>query len=491
MLRSSALSGALRQLRILILQQVACQPGENQPGTIDVTGGPRGNRVTSTAADILIILGLILLNGVLAMSELAVVSSKRMRLEKRSQGGSRGAGAALQLADNPNRFLSTVQVGITLIGIFNGAFGEASLAAKLTPSLAGIPGVAAYAREIALAIVVIGITFASIILGELVPKRIAMQHPESVAALVATPMQILSRLMAPFVKILSVTTEFILRLLGLHQPVENGVTEEEITGMLKEGADAGMFEKTEHDIVTRALHLDDVRIAALMTPRAELEFIDLNDTVEQNLAKIADSPYNRFPVFHGDWTQVIGIVHAGDLFEQVIKGKSLSHIDFTAATKSPLYLPKLVSAMDLLETIKKHRVGVALVVDEYGEIEGMVTLSDVMGALVGEVSIVDGSQERDAVQRDDGSWLLDGGVSFDRFRELFNTTLRFPEESNGTYHTLAGFVLAQLKHIPQGSEHFNWGGYRFEVVDMDRNRIDRLLVTVLPADPAPDHWGQV
>jgi putative hemolysin len=434
--------------------------------------------------DILIILGLILLNGVFAMSELAVVSSKRMRLEKLSENGSRGARAALHLADSPSRFLSTVQVGITLIGIFNGAFGEASLVEKLTPTVATVPLLGNYAREIALGIVVVAITFASIVLGELVPKRIAMQHPEVVATLIAAPMQFLSRIMGPFVRVLSVTTEFILRLLGLHKLKNNTVTEEEITGMLKEGADAGMFEKTEHEIVTRALRFDDVRIAALMTPRADLEFIDLNDTVEQNLAKIADSPYSRFPVYQGDKTQVIGIVHAGDLFEQVIKGKSLSNINIAAVTKPPLYMPESVSAMDLLESLKKNRSEIALVVDEYGEIEGMVTLSDVMGALVGDVSIVDDDkQDADAVQREDGSWLIDGGISFDRFRDIFNTDVRFPEESAGTYHTLAGFVLTQLGHIPKASEHFEWNGYRFEVVDMDRNRIDRLMVAALPAEP--------
>ena len=436
--------------------------------------------------DLLIILGLILLNGVFAMSELAVVSSKRIRLEKLSENGSRGARAALHLADSPSSFLSTVQVGITLIGIFNGAFGEASLVERLTPSIAAFSAIALYAREIALAIVVIGITFASIVLGELVPKRIAMQHPEAVATLIAAPMQFLSRIMGPFVRILSVTTEFILRLLGLHKPKDNTVTQEEITGMLKEGAEAGMFEKTEHEIVTRALRLDDVRIAALMTPRADLQFIDLNDTVEQNLAKIADSPYSRFPVYQGDRTQVIGIVHAGDLFEQVIRRKSLSNVNIAAVTKPALYIPEAVSAMDLLEALKKNRAEIALVVDEYGEIEGMVTLSDVMGALVGEVTIIDDdTQDADAVQREDGSWLVDGGISFDRFRDIFSTSVAFPEESAGTYHTLAGFVLTQLGHIPKASEHFEWNGYRFEVVDMDRNRIDRLMVAALPTEPAP------
>lgn len=435
--------------------------------------------------DLVIILGLILLNGVFAMSELAVVSSRRLRLERLSENGSRGATAALQLADSPSHFLSTVQVGITLIGIFNGAFGEASLVARLTPQLAEVPVIGPYARELALGVVVLGITFASIVFGELVPKRIALLYPETVATAVAGPMQWLSRIMAPFVRVLSVTTEFIMRVLGLHHTRESQVTEEEITGMLREGTNAGLFEKTEHDMVTRALRLDDLRLGALLTPRADIDFIDLDDPVPAILAKIADSPYNRFPVIRGDMSNLVGIVHAGDLFEQAIRTGSLDRIDVAAVTKPPLFVPESLSGMDLLETLKKHRAEVALVVDEYGEIEGMVTLSDVMSALVGDVSVVDEEQDADAVRREDGSWLIDGGVSLDRFRDLLETDVRFPDESSGTYHTLAGFVLTQLRHIPGVSEHFEWDSFRFEVVDMDRNRIDRLLVTRIAVPSAP------
>lgn len=423
--------------------------------------------------DILIILGLILINGVFAMSEIAVVSSKRIRLQKLSQNGSRGAQAAIELSDSPSHFLSTIQVGITLIGIFNGAFGEASLVSSLAPQIAGIPFVGEYAREIALVIVVVGITFASLILGELVPKRIAMQYPESVASLIAAPMQWLSRLMGPFVKILTVTTDFMLKLLGLHHKKNDAVTEEEITGLLREGTDAGLFEKTEHEIVSRALRLDDQRVAALMTPRMDVHFINLEDPLETNLLKIADSPYNRFPVCRGGLSDVVGVIHAGSLFEQTIRGQA---VDINAATKPPLFVPETVSAMQLLETLKKNRAELALVIDEYGEIEGIVTLSDVLGALVGDVSVIDEHHEEDAVRREDGSWLVDAGISFDRFREVFDADVYFPEETSGAYHTLAGFVLTRLGHIPQISEHFEWEGYRFEVVDMDRNRIDRLLV---------------
>lgn len=433
--------------------------------------------------DILIILGLILINGVFAMSEIAVVTSKRIRLQKLAENGSRGAKAALGLSESPSRFLSTIQVGITLIGIFNGAFGEASLVAWLAPEIAVIPLFASHAREVALGIVVVGITFSSLILGELVPKRIAMQYPEAVASIVATPMLWLSRLMGPFVKILTGTTEFIMRILGMHHKKDDAVTEEEITGMIREGTDAGLFEQTEHDIVSRALRLDDQRVAALMTPRLDVDFIDLEDPIEVNLAKIADSSYSRFPVCKGDISHVVGIVHAGSLFEQAIRGKSIATVDFAAAIRPPLFVPETISAMQLLETLKKNRAELALVIDEYGEIEGIVTLSDVLGALVGDVTVIDEHSEADAVRRDDGSWLIDGGVSFDRFRELLQSEVRFPEEASGTYHTLAGFVMTFLGHIPKMSDAFIWEGYRIEVVDMDRNRIDRLLITEV-ATPA-------
>lgn len=468
----------LQQLPAVAVRNCRNMDSDTVPSTISLPKQKRdsGQPHDPVPVDILIILGLILVNGVFAMSEIAIVSSKRIRLQRLSENGSRGAQAALELSDNPSRFLSTIQVGITLIGIFNGAFGEASLVAQLTPNLQTLPFIGAYAREISLGIVVVGITFASLILGELVPKRIAMQYPETVASMIAAPMQWLSRLMGPFVKILTVATEFMMRLLGLHKKKDDSVTEEEITGLLREGTDAGLFEKTEHDIVSRALRLDDQRVGALMTPRMDVHFIDLEDPLEKSLMKIAESSYNRFPVCKGDLSHIVGVIHAGSLFEQTIRGQQ---VDISAVIKPPLFVPETISAMQLLETLKKNRAELALVIDEYGEIEGIVTLSDVLGALVGDVSIIDQNHEVDAVQREDGSWLIDAGVSFDRFRELLDTNVHFPEESAGAYHTLAGFVMTWLGHIPKISDYFEWEGYRIEVVDMDRNRIDRLLITKL------------
>lgn len=429
--------------------------------------------------DVVIILALILLNGVFSMSELAVVSAKRLRLERMAGEGRRGAGTALALHDDPSRLLSTVQVGITLIGIFNGAFGEASLTARLTPALAGIGMPDGYARPVALAIVVAGITFVSIVLGELVPKRIAMLYPETMAAMIARPLQFMARLAHPFVRLLAMTTDGIMRVLGMHHHKDETPTEEDVTGMIKESADAGVFEKAEYDIAARALRLDDWHLRALMTPRVDLEFLDLDQPLARNLARIAESPYSRFPVYRGDRSQVLGIVRARNLFGQAIRTQSLAGIDIGAALETILYVPESSSAIDLLEQLKQHHAELAMVVDEYGDIQGMITLTDVMSALVGDVTPTSDHGQPDAVRREDGSWFVDGGMVLDRFRYLTGADIEFPDEDSGAYHTLAGFMLYQLAVIPRAGDRLDWERWRFEVVDMDGNRIDRLLAAPL------------
>ncbi|VXB78330.1 hemolysin family protein [Massilia sp. 9I] len=437
--------------------------------------------------DILIICVLILMNGVFAMSELALVSAKRMRLERRAEEGSRGARTALSLADDPSHFLSTVQVGITLIGIFNGAFGEASLVSHLTPHFQNVPVLGPYAREAALALVVVSITIASIIFGELVPKRIAMAFPETMATLISQPLRLLSVLMTPFVKLLSLSTNAIVRMIGIREAKEEAPTEEDITGMIKEGADTGVFEKTEYDIVQRALRLDDQHLKSLMTPRVDLVILDLEEDRRHNLETIAANPYSRFPVCRGDRSHILGYVMARDLFAQAVRVGAADAIDLDGAVQELLYVPETVSAMALLEMFKKNRAELALIVDEYGDIQGMVTLSDVMSALVGDVTVAGEEHDVDAVQRPDGSWLLDGGVSLDRFRDLLETGQTFPGEAEGAYHTLAGFMLYQLGFIPKPSDLADWEGFRFEVMDMDGNRIDRILVTrYTPIEAEPD-----
>jgi putative hemolysin len=430
----------------------------------------------SAVADILIILALIVLNGLFATAELSIASAKKLRLEQAAQQGSEGARVALDLAADPSDFLSTIQIGITLIGIFNGAFGEASLSVRLAPLLASLPGLAPYAAQLALACVIAGITLASILFGELLPKRLAMQYPETIAAVLARPLRRLSRLMAPLVSLLSGTTDLILKLIGVHGKPDAAPTTQEISGMLREGSDAGVLDKVEYDIARRALGLREQPASALMTARVDLTYIDVQAERGRNLAIIAERPYGRFPVVDGDPARVLGVVHAGELFGQAIRAGSLDAVDIAAAVRQPLQVPGSATAMGLLQLFRAQRAELALVVDEHGQLLGMVTLTDLMGAVVGGLPGIE-AREADAVQREDGSWLLDGAIDLERLRELLGTQAPWPGEAGRSYQSLAGFLLHQFGRVPSPSEHIEWNGYRFEVVDMDRNRIDRVLIS--------------
>lgn len=407
------------------------------------------------------------------MSEIAVVSSKKTRLQKQAEDGKLSAKAALALQHDPARFLSTVQIGITLIGIFSGAFGQASLVSKLTPILTPIFG--NFASEISLAIVVISITFLSIVFGELVPKRLAIHYPEHIANLISRPMTILSKAVAPFVWILSFSTNLVLKLIGISKKEENSLTEEDISGILHEGASAGLFEKTEHNIVERALSLDDRHIASIMTPRSEIHYIDINAPLSDTLTTIADSPYSRFPVVDGQLDNVLGIVDAGSLFEQQIRGQET---DIRKTMKPVKFVPENISAMDLLESLQEHKSEIAVVINEYGEVEGVVTLRDILTVLVGHTIPVNENEMLDAVQRKDGSWLIDGTMTLERFEEIFDQDLEEAGDEDSHYHTVAGFIMHKLGHIPRETESVEWNNYYFEVVDMDKHRIDRVLVKI-------------
>lgn len=407
------------------------------------------------------------------MSEIAVVSSKKTRLQKQAEDGKLSAKAALALQHDPARFLSTVQIGITLIGIFSGAFGQASLVSKLTPILTPIFG--NFASEISLAIVVISITFLSIVFGELVPKRLAIHYPERIANLISRPMTILSKAVALFVWILSFSTNLVLTLIGISKKEENSLTEEDISGILHEGASAGLFEKTEHNIVERALSLDDRHIASIMTPRSEIHYIDINAPLSDTLNTIADSPYSRFPVVDGQLDNVLGIVDAGSLFEQQIRGQET---DIRKTMKPVKFVPENISAMDLLESLQEHKSEIAVVINEYGEVEGVVTLRDILTVLVGHTIPVNENEMLDAVQIKDGSWLIDGTMTLERFEEIFDQDLEEAGDEDSHYHTVAGFIMHKLGHIPRETESVEWNNYYFEVVDMDKHRIDRVLVKI-------------
>jgi putative hemolysin len=427
--------------------------------------------------EILIILFLILANGIFAMSEMSVVSARKTRLQELAEDGDRKAQVALELANSPNRFLSTVQVGITLIGILAGAFGGATISQKLAVYIGQIPFLAQYSRAISFGFVVLVITYLSLIVGELVPKRVALSNPEKIASSLAIPMRWMSSIAYPLVHLLSASTEAVLNLLGMaHDPDVPLVSEEEIKVLVRQGAEAGMFEAAEQNMVERVFHLGDQHVSALMTPRIDIVWLDLNDPVETNRNKMLDSRHTRFPVCQDSLDEVLGIVHVTDLLADQWLGQPLT---LTAHLRPPLFIPENTRALKVLELFKQSATHMALVVDEYGVTQGMVTLNDIMEVIIGEIPFDDQLQESPAIQREDGSWLLDGLLPIDKFCELFHLE-EIPEEARGNYQTLGGFVIHQLGRIPTSSDHFDWETLRFEVLDMDGNRVDKILVVPAP-----------
>jgi putative hemolysin len=428
----------------------------------------------------LILLGLlILLNAVFAMSEMAVVSSRRARLQRLVDDGMPGAGVAMSLHESPSIFLSTIQVGITSVGILSGAIGEAALADPLAEWLAQWPLPAPYARALALGVVVVGITYLSVVVGELVPKRLALLKPEVIAAFIARPMHWLARVGRPLVWLLSMSSDGLLRLLRAQRGDEPPVTDEEIEVLMQQGADAGVFHRSEQAIVANVLRLDDQRIGAIMTPRADIYTIDLDEPEGSVRQQLATCPHHRVVVVRGGFERVLGVLHVTDLLLPAFDGRPL---EIERILRPPLYVPESVTTTKLMELFRKARAQFALIVDEYGEVQGLVTLTDVMASIVGDVPEEGVAVGQEAVQREDGSWLIDGAIGVERFRALLDLD-PLPGEDEGAYNTLAGFALFQLGRIPTVSEHFETAGLRFEIVDMDRTRIDKLIVARLPRTP--------
>ncbi|MEN3354941.1 MAG: magnesium and cobalt exporter, family [Betaproteobacteria bacterium] len=427
--------------------------------------------------ELLVLLLLFFVNGLFSMSEMAVVSSRKARLQQLDEEGRTGAGAALELANDPSHFLSTVQVGITIIGITSGAFGEATLSNRVAEWLAQWALLAPHAKGIAVALVVSAITIGSLLIGELVPKRLALVNPEAVASVVARPMKWLSALVYPVVRVLSLATDAILRLIGRRAVESPPVTEEEIRVLMEQGAEAGVFEEHEHQLVSRVFRMDELRVTSVMTPRTDIVYLDLEEPEETLLHRITDAPHSRFPVTRGDLDNIEGIVEVKALLADLVRGHK---IDLQSRLLKPLYIPETLTVTDLLASFKKHRHTMAFIVNEYGELQGLATLNDAMQALVGDIAAVDDGGDKDIVKRDDGSWLIDGGVSVDRFKEALSVEQPLPEEDTGSYNTLGGFAMLQLGRVPQVADRFEWDHLKFEVVDMDRNRVDKLLVTRLP-----------
>jgi len=419
-----------------------------------------------------IIFLLIIVNGFFAMAEIALVASRKARLQPLAEVGNPAADAALELKADPSRLLATVQIGVTVIAILLGTFGQATLGETLQQQLETYEGfIARYAHIISMAVVVIGISYFSLILGELVPKRIALVHPERIATVVARIMRAFARIGAPIEWLLSASTNLVLRLLPLRGQRTAPVTDEEISFMLREGVATGHIPEAETAIVEMALRLGDRRASAVMTPRTRIESLDLDDPEEENRRKIRDSAYSRFPVVQGGSQQVIGIVQAKDLLIAALAGRPF---DLRAATRSPLYLPNTVTVLRVLEAFKTSGEPMALVVDEYGDLEGLVTQSDILEALVGDIP---GSAEADqrVVRREDGTCLIDGMVGLDELKQVLGISHLLGEDAD--FHTLGGYVMARLNRVPMVADRVTAAGYRFEVVKMDGRRVDRVLVS--------------
>lgn len=429
----------------------------------------------ASLVELLITLLLILINGVFSLSETAFVSARKARLQQRAESGDARAQEALELINAPNRFLSTVQIGITLIGILAGAFGGATLAAPLSIYLARIPWLAPYAETLSFALVVVVITYLSLVIGELAPKRIALNAPERIATAVVRPMRLLSTLASPLIALLSLSTEAVLRLLQVRPSAEPPVTEEEITHMIAQGREAGVFEETEQDLVERVFRLGDRRVSALMTPRIDIAWIDINDPIEQIHQIIREKDRTRFPVCQDTLDNVLGLLQVRDLYAQLVSGQPLN---LRAIIQPALFVPESTRAFTLLERFKQVGKSIALVVQEYGEIEGLITLTDLLEALVGDLPGEGEPTELEAMQREDGSWLLNGTLSLDELEDLLG--IEYPPDVNAHgYETLGGLVMHQLGRIPIATDSFEWAGWRFEVVDMDGRRVDKVLATPL------------
>ncbi|MBI5930014.1 MAG: HlyC/CorC family transporter [Chloroflexi bacterium] len=433
--------------------------------------------MSNIAIEILIILLLIMANGLLAMSEAAIISARKARLERLSDEGHAGAKVALELARNPTHFLSTTQIGITLVGILAGAFGGATVAEEVAHGLDEIDALAPYSNGIGLVLVVVTITFLSLILGELVPKRLALNSPEKIASLVAAPMNILSKLTAPVVAVISFTTDVSLRALGVKPSIEPPVTEDEIRILIEHGTQAGVFDEAEQDMVDSILSLDQTRVKELMTPRTKVIWLDVDASIEENREKMANSGFSYYPVYQDSPDNVIGIASVKDMWAKAVKGEKL---ELKECLRKPTFVPETVFALKMLDIFQESGEHIALVLSEYGGVEGIVTLIDIIEAIVGDLPSLSEIAEAQPFQREDGSWLLDGLLSIDEVKEMFDLEADLPGEENNTFSTLGGFLVMNLERIPKAGDYLEAAGLRFEVMDMDGNRVDKLLITKIP-----------
>jgi putative hemolysin len=428
--------------------------------------------------DVAILFALILLNGAFALSEIALVAARKTRLQPLAEEGDAGALAALRLHEGPTRFLSTIQIGITSIGILNGIVGEAALAPVLAGWLhaRGLEG--RFVDYASTAAVVILITYFSIVLGELVPKRLAQLDPEAVARQVARPMELLARITRPFVALLAGSTRLVLRVLGIRDAQARPVTEEEIHALLVEGSESGAIEEEEHDMVRNVFRLDDRQIGSLMVPRREVVSLDVSLPWEENVKRIEESRHTRYPVVRGGLRDVVGVISARGLLRRCLRGQPPQ---WETDAQPPVFVPESLTGMELLQNFRASGVQLAFVVDEYGEVLGIVTLRDVLEAVTGEFRS-GRAEDQWAVMRDDGSWLLDGFMPIPELKDRLGLKA-LPEEER--YHTVSGLLMMLLGRLPQTGDKTDWDGWRFEIVDMDAKRIDKVLASALKSDTPP------
>ena len=422
--------------------------------------------------EILLLIGLIMLNGVFAMSEIALVAARRNRLAKLAEDGDAAAAVAIELHDEPTRFLSTIQIGITSIGILNGIVGEAILAEPFAAWMHKLGMDQEISSYFATGLVVVVITYVSIVIGELVPKRIAQFNPEGIARLVARPMQYLALFTRPFVRLLSFSTDTLLSLMGQREQPGQTDAEEEIHALLQEGSDAGVIEQQEREMVRNVFRLDDRQIGSLMIPRADIVFLDVNRAHEENMQTIACSDHSRFPVCRGGLHDVLGIVNAKQLLNQKLKG---GQVDLATQSQPAVFVPETLNGMDLLGHFRASGTQMVLVVDEYGEVQGLVTLQDVLEAVTGEFRPRN-QEEAWAVQREDGSWLLDGLIPIPELKDRLELK-EVPEEDKGRYHTLSGLMMWLLGRLPMTGDITTWENWQLEVVDLDGKRVDKVLAS--------------
>jgi putative hemolysin len=429
----------------------------------------------SIATEILIVLALLVLNGVFAMSELAIVTARKVRLEQRAEDGDAGARAALALAQDPTQFLSTVQVGITLIGVLAGAFGGATIADELALGLARVSAIAPYADAVALAIVVTALTYLSLLIGELVPKRVALSQPERVASLVARPMRALSRVAAPLVALLTGPTNLLLRLFGIRVSTEPSITVQEIRALIEQGAEIGAVEGSEHEMVEGVFRLGDRHVADVMTPRTRIEWIDVSEPPDSIRAQIVEQATARYLMCDGEIDNVVGVAHAEDLLVRCLQG---APFDVRPVLWQPLYVPAAMTALDLLEQFRKSRQYVAIALDEFGGLQGVVMLDDLVEAVLGELPGRGESTVPSIERRDDHTWAIQGSVSLEDVETTLDLS-EIPDDTRRGVRTLGGFVMTMLGRVPVVGDVVEWDGLRARVDAMDGRRIDRVIVTKL------------